>query len=847
MLKERLGLLQKPILLVDGSSFLYRAFYAYPDLKTSKGFPTNAIFILLRILLKIIREEKPEYMVFLMDGKGKNFRHDLFDEYKANRQKMPEDLDSQIPPILEAVEYLGVSSRVPEGVEADDCIASLCQRLKTIYPVVIVGSDKDLYQCLDEKVFMWDPGKKENGIFTAQDLLQKQGMRPEQWADYQALIGDSTDNIPGVPGVGPKTAAKILRVCPTLEDVRDHFTRLGKAEKKKLEPYLKDIFVYRGLTGLKTDACPDLRLEDLRIRKPRREELLDFFAGYELKSLVGEIEDGEEKDGDTQAQAGTEAARTESVSDLPDLSGTEIGLVQSEKGFVLAAENREWLWAGKESDLAGRLDKSLVFVPGYKGLLKQGEYWRNLPEDNFFDICLAAYLLNPEERDYSWPKLKQKYLSPSEIHPQNEGLACLAVGRELEDRLKTASLLSLFRDMEMPLISVLEVMERRGVRIDLDAFNSFLDEVQKELEGLEKDIHRLAGREFNVRSNQQLADILFQDMGLPVKRKTPKGAPSTSSQVLEAMQGEHEIIGRILRYRTLEKLRSTYLEPLPRKVDSNGRLHTHFNNMATATGRLSSSNPNVQNIPIKGEFGSRMRACFVPKEGNLLVGADYSQIELRVLAHMSGDPELVSAFGSNEDIHTRTASLLFDREPEEVSREERRKAKTVNFGLIYGMGPQKLSRELGISVNEAKEFISKYFSRLKKVGDFFQSVEESAREKGYVLTIAGRRRLLPDINSRNQNLAQQARRMAVNTVIQGSAADIIKQAMLDVHRDKSLLEIGAKLLLQVHDELLLEAPADRAEQAGEILARIMVGAWDISVPLAVDWGAAPDWSRAHSG
>ncbi|MFP4169088.1 MAG: DNA polymerase I [Desulfonatronovibrionaceae bacterium] len=846
MLQDRLRLDQKPVLLVDGSSFLYRAFYAYPDLKTSKGFPTNAIFILLRILLKIVREERPEHMIFFMDGKGKNFRHELFSEYKANRQKMPEDLDVQIAPILDAVKYLGIPHRVPEGVEADDCIASLCERFKSIYPVVIVGSDKDLYQCLGDWVYLWDPGKKENGIVTAETVLKKQGMKPEQWPDYQALIGDSSDNIPGVPGIGPKTAAKILHTCPSLEDVREHFTRLGKAERKKLEPYLDEIFVYRELTGLKTDACPDLGLEDLRVVEQSDRELLEFFDAYELRSLAGEVSaSGRAESGESSRP---DPVRSRRISEPPDLAGENVGLVLTAAGFLLASGGREWLWTGEEGELTVVLGQcTTVFIPGYKRLLQRGEHWRGFFSELFFDLCLAAYLLDPEERDYSWSKLKQRFASEHGIHPDNEALVCLAAGQELKERLKAAGLFPLMRDLEMPLIPVLERMERRGVRIDLDSFHLFLNEVQQELEGLEDRIHSLAGQEFNVRSSQQLAEILFDRLGLPVRRKTPKGAPSTSSQVLEAMQEEHEIIGLVLRYRTLEKLRSTYLSPLPQKVDSHGRLHTNFNNMATATGRLSSSDPNLQNIPIKGEFGPRMRACFVAGEGNLLVGADYSQIELRVLAHMSEDPELVSAFSRGEDIHTRTAALLFDRDPDEVTRDERRKAKTVNFGLIYGMGPQKLSRELGISVNEAKEFISTYFRRLKKVGEFFSGVEEKVREKGYVLTIAGRRRLLPDINSRNQNLAQQARRMAVNTVIQGSAADIIKRAMLDADRDQSLREIGARLILQVHDELLLEIPEAEADRAGEVLAGIMGRAWDISVPLAVDWGAAPDWSRTHSG
>ncbi len=844
MLRDTLGLDRAPIFLVDGSSFLYRAFYAYPDLKTADGFPTNALYILLRILMKIIREEHPEYMYFFLDGKGPNFRHELFSEYKANREKMPEDLSVQIQPILEAVKYLGVPSLVPEGVEADDCIAGVCNRFKSEYPVVIVGSDKDLYQCLDDGVFLWDPGKKNGNVFVANNLQEKQGVAPEQWPDYQALVGDSSDNIPGVPGIGPKTAVKIMRTCPTLEDIRDNFSRLGKAEKRKLEPYLEEMFLYRRLTALSKEACSEMRIQDLKLRPVKREALRNFFKSYELRSFLKEMEEGEDT---AEKQESPEKKERGELKDPSGFSGKDIGLVQEEEGLVLAVDGGEWLYRGEVGKLALALEEAMVFVPGYKKLLRDCPQLNTVPADRCFDLLLAAYLLNPEEGDFSWERLKENHLPALGVHPENNALGCLALGREMRENIRRVNLKDLMCNLEMPLIPVLESMERKGVCIDLQSFREFLQEVRKELDGLEEKIHRLAGVEFNVRSHQQLAEVLFERLGLAVRQKTPGGAPSTSSQVLENMRGDHEIIELVLRYRTLEKLRSTYLDPLPRKVDAQGRLHTHFNNMATATGRLSSSDPNVQNIPIKGEFGTRMRACFVAERGNMLVGADYSQIELRLLAHMSADPELTEAFARDEDIHSRTAALLWDKGPEEVTREERRKAKTVNFGLIYGMGPQKLSRELGININEAKGFMDKYFRRLGGVADFYARVENLAREKGYVSTIAGRRRLLPAINSRNSNLAQQARRMAINTVVQGSAADIIKQAMLNVYNDASLRRMGAELILQVHDELLLEAPQKRAEEAGEILARLMGGAWDISVPLAVDWGVAWDWSRAHSG
>ncbi|HKK33948.1 MAG TPA: DNA polymerase, partial [Desulfomicrobiaceae bacterium] len=416
----------------------------------------------------------------------------------------------------------------------------------------------------------------------------------------------------------------------------------------------------------------------------------------------------------------------------------------------------------------------------------------------------------------------------------------------LESRLHGAGLLELMQDLELPLIPVLRDMERVGIRLDQDAFRIFLDNVQARLDECTATILEQAGQEFNIRSSQQLAEVLFSSLGLTSKRKTPGGAPSTASGVLEEMRDQHPIISEILEFRMLEKLRSTYLAPLPKLADSGGRIHTTFNQLATATGRLSSSRPNMQNIPIRGRFGPRMRSCFIADTGNVLVAADYSQIELRVLAHMSGDPNLLDAFQNNEDIHSRTAALLFDTEPDQVESEQRRKAKTINFGLLYGMGPQKLGRELSISLNQAKEFIRIYFSRLSRVREFYEQIEERAKENGAVTTVAGRRRLLPDINSRNANIAQQARRMAINTVVQGSAADIIKKAMLAVHGDERLRELGARLILQVHDELIIELPEANGPAAGARLAELMADVYELAVPLSVDWGVGKNWAKAHS-
>ncbi|MDR3073382.1 MAG: DNA polymerase I, partial [Deltaproteobacteria bacterium] len=475
-----------------------------------------------------------------------------------------------------------------------------------------------------------------------------------------------------------------------------------------------------------------------------------------------------------------------------------------------------------------------------------------LPVARCFDLSLAAYLLNPEDRDYSWPQLMRRWAEQTAdaVPPARDpGRFALRLYELFAERLAAAEQDALMRDLEMPLIPVLKDMEDAGLRIDKDAFAAFLDDVRAELGRPETRIHELGEGPFNIRSSQQLGDVLFIRLALPKAGKTKGGLASTSQESLEKLSGSHPIIDKLLEYRTLEKLRSTYLEPLPRLADTDARIHTTFNLLATATGRLSSSNPNLQNIPVRGTFGPRMRACFVASPGALLVSADYSQVELRILAHLAKDPILTESFLNGEDIHRRTASLLFDVERAEVTADQRRHAKTINFGLIYGMGPQKLAQDLGISLKEAKAFIERYFERLGALRLFYDSVEREALDHGYVTTIAGRRRYIPDIHSSNNQMKSQARRQAINARVQGSAADIIKMAMLAISRDAELAELGARLLLQVHDELVMEVPAANARRAGERMAALMAAAAPeterMKVPLAVDWGVGTNWNDAH--
>ena len=917
-LKQRLGLAAEPVFLMDGSAFIYRGFFANRNMKRSDGFPTNSLVVVSRVLLRILREERPRYFAFVQDGKGPNFRHEIFPLYKANRDATPEDLVRQLDPIHRMVRALGLRLEVSQGCEADDCIASLAARFAAEHPVIIVSGDKDLKQCLGPNVYMWDPASKEEKLVSEADFTAESGVTPAQWPDVQALIGDTSDNIPGVPGIGPKTARQIFSICPSLEDIRDHFVLLPPKMQAKLQAHLENMFTWRELTTLRRDFCPGVTLDDLRVRPldaatcallteefelfALRRELaaLDRLQAAEA-DLPEEFLDAGSIREDAQPAAGKKTAAEQAslplaqparsgratsqmslldampqesapalddVSALPDCGDARVALIWAHgdrEAPYLAVEGAdgsslgEWQWKGPVAELARWLAPARTLVTAdLKGMLTSAPCWQFLAgrAGDCIDLGVAAYLLNPEENDYGWPRLSARWGAVLRHELESRGETApgparlgLAMAQLFEQRMEKDGLLELFRRLEMPLLPVLAGMEQSGVAIDAAAFRAFLDDVQGRLDQLTAHVYELAGTQFNIRSAQQLGDVLFNGLGLPAPRKTKGGQASTSQQTLEKLAGQHPVVDSILQYRKLEKMRSTYLDPLPRLVDPQGRIHTTFNQKATATGRLSSSNPNLQNIPVRGPLGKRMRSCFIAGPGRLLVSADYSQVELRVLAHVSQDPALLEAFRNGEDIHARTAALVYDLPPDQVSPDQRRNAKTINFGLIYGMGAQKLAQELKISTTQAKDFIARYFERLQGLKEFYEGVEASARKHGFVTTLGGRRRLLPDINSASGQAAALARRQAINTVIQGSAADIIKLAMLAVARDERLRELDARLLLQVHDELLLEVPADAAEEAGALVARLMQDVCpagkELSVPLLVDWGTGHDWGAAH--
>ena len=884
-LKQRLGFTEEPLYVMDGNAFLFRGFFANSGMSRSDGFPTGALHIVGRVLLKLLREERPKHFAFIMDGHGKHFRHEIFPAYKANRPPAPEGLVMQIEPLQNLVRALGMKVLVSDGCEADDCIASLAARYGTERPVVIIGMDKDLRQCLSPGVVMWDPASREEKLVTLQSFREETGLEPGQWPDVQALIGDTADNVPGVKGIGEKTAEKLFREFRDLEDVRDRMAQVPPAIRKKLEGNEDAMFLYRDLTRLRTDCCAET-LDAFSVEPMERQGARTFLREFEMNSLLRELDSlmrqgivafrGETEDENSGAvsvraerqlslfdepPAAPVMDEVEDPSRLPFCVGLAVAVTpapvvnRAQKGGLCVAvrdgsELRESLFVGDDRALAAWASaSSLMITPDMKRLLHRHASWGTLAPSRCFDLGLAAYLLAPEDRDYGWPSLSARHAEKSGLPMERPAAIALSLYDDMVKRLEHDGLLKLLRDMEMPLIPVLASMEDAGITIDKNALKAFLDEVQTELDALTARIYKEAGQEFNIRSAQQIGEILFKKLGLAAAKSTKGGQASTSQAVLEKLSGQHPVVDALLEFRKLEKMRSTYLEPLPRLAGPDSRIHTTFNQTATATGRLSSSNPNLQNIPVRGDLGRRMRACFTAGPGMKLISADYSQVELRVLAHYSQDPTLLAAFRNGEDIHTRTAALLFDADPSQIGPDQRRRAKTINFGLIYGMGARKLGQDLGIPLSEARMFIERYFTRFAHIKEFFDSVEKEARGNGYVTTLSGRRRPLPDMLSQSGQARALAERQAVNTLIQGSAADLIKFAMLAVYNDADLRRMKARMLLQIHDELIVEVPEKDAEAAAVRLAALMTdtSAWgvELRVPLVADAGIGRNWGEAH--
>jgi len=852
--------------LIDGHNVLYRTFFGVPRLTAPDGTPTNVVLGVARILLKILREERPDAIVAVFDSREPTPRHAIYPEYKANRLKTPEDLASQIPVVDEMIDALGVRRLSVAGAEADDIIGTLSRRAEERgMDVVIVSSDKDMYQLVTKRVKVRD-GLKEHTVGEAQ-VEEVFGVPPGKVADLLALAGDPSDNVPGVPGIGEKTASELIREFGSLDAVLAHPERLKGARREKIE---KGAVAARLALRLVTiDRDIPIR-EDWSGFTPRgidASRVAPLFRRLGFRKLLEELDLGKETPPERKGDAPESVAwkRAGSIETFLHALGhgnvTSAGLAydgdrETVVGIAVEGKGVHLLPAVASAPAARALSArgATIYLHDGKALYRRDAEAGTGEDPRLFDMQVAGYLLEPEEGTPSFAKLRARYLPASLGAAEGdspEGLAAeraaatLALGKVLKKHLAEAALLDVFRGIDMPLLPVLHRIEEKGIRIDPGIFAELSEGLARDILAIERKVAAAAGTDFNINSPKQLAFLLFEKLGLPPVKKTKTGY-STDVDVLERLKDLHEIPSLVLEYRTLAKIRSTYVDVLPGRIDPrDGRIHTTLSQTQAATGRLSSSDPNLQNIPIRTELGRRIRAGFVAEKGNLFVGADYSQVELRLLAHLSGDAELIRRFRQGDDIHTATASAVFGVDPSAVTPELRRRAKVINFGILYGMSPFGLSRELGIGGKEAKTYIDHYFDRYPGVKEYIEGLKTTARKDGYVLTIMGRRRILKDIDSRNKVLREAAERMAINTPIQGSAADLIKMAMIRVDREFREAGMEARLILQVHDELIVEAPEREAAGSERILKEAMEGVAKLSVPLTVSVSRGKNWGEIH--
>ena len=889
---------KKVIFLIDGSSYIYRAFYAIAHLSNSKGMPTQAIYGFVQMVNKVLEEQQPRYLALVFDAKGPTFRHEIFPEYKAHRPPMPDALQVQIPYIKEISQAYGFPILEKEGLEADDLIGTLARQAEEKgLEVVIISGDKDLMQLVSPRVWMWDTLKDQ--IFDLKAVQERFGSTPDRLPDIFGLAGDSSDNIPGVPGIGEKTAVKLIQTHGTLDRLLDDLPGLTPPRlRDKIDQNRDQALLSRRLATIDTGVPLDLAVEDLKPTPADLEKLKALFTELEFKKFLdslGEVAEARENPRDYRGifeeteleqvireinKAGRVSLDLETTSQDP-LRAEIVGIALSWKegeGFYVPVSHtylgapdqlkRERVLADLQDIIENPVIKKIGQNIKYEWLIlrRYGLDYRGLT----FDTMLASYLLNPGRRTHgldqiAWEHLNQKLITYKEVtgtgskalnfsqvpvaraveYAAEDAEVTLTLSDLLEPLLNKAGLEELFRELEMPLITVLAEMEWHGIRIDVAA----LDDLSKELEGklahIEDQIYTLAGERFNLNSPQQLSQVLFEKLQLPSAKKTKgKSHSSTDAEVLRDLALGYPICAEIWNYRTLSKLKSTYVDALPKLIHpETGRLHTSFNQTVTATGRLSSSDPNLQNIPVRTEEGRRIRQAFVADPGWVLLSADYSQIELRIVAHYSGDPSLVEAFQKGEDIHARTAAELNGLSPEEVTPDMRRQAKVINFGIIYGMSAFGLSKELGIGAREAQEMIDRYFLKYQGVKEFMDRTIAEARETKMVTTLFNRRRIIEEINSSNRVARQFAERTAINTPIQGSAADLIKKAMIVIDQEIKQQGLQARMLLQVHDELVFEAPEQEVEPLKKLVRKHMESAVELKVPLTVQISTGRNWAE----
>jgi DNA polymerase-1 len=858
------------VCLVDGSGIFFRAYHALPPLATRKGLPTGAIYGFTSMLVKLLRESQPTLCAVVVDAPGRTFRDEAFADYKATRTETPSDLLLQLPFIKQMVDALGLPLVEVPGVEADDVIGTLArQAVLRDHDVQIVTSDKDMMQLVGPRVRLLDTMyDRTTGV---REVEARFGVSPAQVVEVMALMGDSIDNIPGVKGIGEKTATRLIQhfgsidaLYARLDEIESLGLRGAKRLRAQLEAGAEDAVKSRYLATIRCDLPLDVGLADLTRRAPDADRLAELAVELEFTALLRDFTSArsprEQAARDIQPLA--EAALASCVAGELLGIGTAMGsglfgrpaiAIAAPAGPVLVGET---LPPALAAVLAGEAPgPACLVVEDLKRLLHSSGVAARAadPPPSLVDISIASYVLDPSRRGHGIDALAAERLRIS--LPPDDGSAPAAraagvaaalaeLGPALAEELARTGQDRLYRELELPIAAVLARIEARGIAVDRSVLEAVGREFEAAANALEAEIHALAGGPFKVQSQPQLREVLFDRLGLSTRGvRRGKTGLSVDAEVLARLAEVHPIAAKVIEHRTLSKLISTYVSGLLPLVDpETSRLHTSFNQTVAATGRLSSSEPNLQNIPIRTAEGRRIRAAFVAPPGTILLGADYSQIELRLLAHLTRDPVLVDAFARGEDIHRRTAAEVFAVAPEAVTRDQRRRAKVINFGILYGMGPQRLSRELAISLAEAEEIIRRYFERYSRVKAFAEQVVEQGRALGYVTTMTGRRRPLPDLNARAPHLRQAAERMAWNSPIQGSAADIIKLAMIAVERELDESGLGASMLLQVHDELLFEVPEDRLDRAAEIVRTRMESVVDLAVPLVVDLKSGPNWA-----
>jgi DNA polymerase-1 len=834
---------EKKFLLIDGSGMLYRAFFALPHFLTKKGEPTGAVYGFLLMILRVIKDENPDYLAVAFDRKALTARHIEYKEYKATRPPMPDELSKQFETIREVLQAFQIPMYEIDGFEADDVIATIVEQLKhENTKILIVTGDMDLTQLISDKVLLLMTRKGVTNIekFDKIKLKETLGISPEQVPDYKALVGDSSDNIQGVPGVGPKTALKLLNKYNNIEYLTEHL------EEEHLEKYKDKIFQNKSLCTLIRDVPIKFDIEATKIQDFKTEKAKEILLRLEFKNIIKEL--------------GIENNNISDTSRNPNLNRIGLYFETSKK------ESLGFAYADKDSELEYRIGEELFTnqesLKKLKDLLADENIQKevydlkevlttakkyDLPVKNIhFDISLIAYLLDPSLNSYSLESLSKTFSIPIKGKSMKDKARFIYKAATLEESLlKGNGLLKIYEEIEKPLAEVLLDMEKSGIKIDVSYFKELEKVIEQELKVLEGKIYKLAGISFNILSSKQLASVLYDILGLEPSKRGKTGF-STSSEILEEMAEEHPIIPELLQYRSLSKLYSTYIQAFPHLISKDdGKLHTHFHQIGTSTGRLRSSDPNLQNIPIKGEWGEKIRKGFIATDDkHFLISADYSQIELRILAHLSQDSILINAFKNDEDIHIHTASMVFGVEENAVTKEMRSRAKAINFGIIYGISPYGLSKQLGCTQEESAEYIRRYFQKYRGVKEFIESLIKRTMETGEAKTILGRTRKVEGLDSKNYNTRENARRIAINSPIQGSAADIIKIAMVNIYNEIKSLE--AHILLQIHDELIVESHEDILDKIISITKEKMEHAYELSIPLKVNVGKGKNLLEAKT-